>query len=186
MYIHTLARFCESRRCFSLLLSLKYISYLFSSAPSLLPYLLFVPLLHRSPRRKAIRVPLSSLPSACPPLLLSVVCAVAAVCVLLCPLPSPRPRGLFRVSVCCVCAPLKLFGGLLYVLPCVSWLLPSLVSHQAQNAVTVWADAPRICPRPFALLPVMCCRVFRCPFRGLSCLLSSVRVCVVLPCVVWW
>lgn len=66
---------------------------------------------------------------------------------------------------------------------------PSLVSYQAQDSVTVWADAPRVCPRPFVLLP-MCCRVSRCPFRrlfrGFSCLLSSVRVCVLLPAVVWW
>lgn len=99
------------------------------------------------------------LPSACPPLL-SVVCAVAAVaavCLLLC----PRPRALFRA---------------LCVLPCVV-LLPSLVSHQAQDSVTVWADAPRVCPRPYLLLSVMCCRVFRCPFLCLSCL---------LPAVVWW
>lgn len=69
------------------------------------------------------------------------------------------------------------------VLPCVV-LLPSLVSRQAQDSMTVWADAPRIYPRPCLLLP-MCCRVFRCPFRVLSCCLPCVRVCV-LPCVVWW
>lgn len=56
---------------------------------------------------------------------------------------------------------------------------PLLVSYQAQNAMTVWADAPRIFPRSCLLLS-MCCRglfrCFRCPFR----------VCVLLPCVVWW
>lgn len=58
-----------------------------------------------------------------------------------------------------------------------------LVSYQAQNAVAVWADAARICPRPYVLLP-MCCRcLFRCPFRGFR---PSVRVCVLLPCVLWW
>ena len=72
MYIHTLVCFCESRRRFSLFSPLNiYISLFFRSlpAPCLLPC---------SPpplsRRKAIRVPLSSLPfclpSACPPLLL--------------------------------------------------------------------------------------------------------------------
>ena len=68
------------------------------------------------------------------------------------------------------------------VVPCVLWWLPSLVKCQAQNSVTMWADAPRIYPRPCLLLP-MCCRVFRCPFRGFR---PSVRVCVLLPCVVWW
>ena len=56
-----------------------------------------------------------------------------------------------------------------------------LVRHQAQNAMTVGADAPRVCPRPCSLF--MCCRcLFRCPFRGFR---PCVRVCV-LPCVVWW
>ena len=191
MYIHTFTCFCESRRRFFSLLSLKYYILFFFrslSAPCLLPCSsLFPPPL---PRRKAIRVPLSSLPSclpsACPPLLLPAVCSVAAVCRLVCPLPPPRPRGLFRPAFCVFIpsgAPLKLPGGLLCVVPCVLWWLPSLVRHQAQNGVTVWADAARICPRPCLLLP-MCCRVFRwlsrgfrpC-VRGLSCL---------LPCVVWW
>lgn len=181
MYIHTLTCFCEYQRRFPLLLSLKYITYSFLlsalSVPSLLPCLLFVPLLHRSPRREARRearrAPLSSyLPSfrlsSAP-----AVCCVFRGCLLPYVLPL-SPSG----------APLKLSGGLLCVLPCVV-LLPSLVSRQAQNAVTVWANAPRVCPRPCLLLP-MCCRVFRCPFRGLSCgFLPCVRVCV-LPCVVWW
>ena len=90
-----------------------------------------------------------------------------------------------------VCVPLKLPCGLLCVLPCVFRLLPSLVCYQAQDAMTVWANAPRIIPRPFVLLLPMCCRglsrcPFRCLFRCLSCLLSSVRVCVLLPAVVWW
>ena len=63
---------------------------------------------------------------------------------------------------------------------CLLWWLPSLVSYQAQNAMTVGADAPCICPRPDLLLP-MCCRVSRCSFRGFR---PSVSVCVLLPCVV--
>ena len=79
---------------------------------------------------------------------------------------------------------LKISCGLPSCLLClvVLWWLPSLVRHQAQNAMTVGADAARICPRPDPLLP-MCCRVFRCPFRGFR---VSVRVCALLPCVVWW
>ena len=118
----------------------------------------------------------SCLPSACSPLLLPAVCAVAALPFALSPPLPLSPSG----------APLKLPGGLLCVLPCVVWLLPSLVCCQAQNGVTVWADTPRIYPRPCLLLPI-CCRVFRCPFR---CLFRgfrpSVRVCVLLPCVVRW
>lgn len=171
------------------LLSLKYITYSFFclSALSLFPpccRVSSVPPRSSSTAPQARGHPCSSLlPSflpAFPPLvfrcLLSVVCSVAAVCLL------PCPRGLFRVSV--VCAPLKLPGGLLCVLSCVL-LLSSLVRHQAQDGVTVWADAPRIYPRPFVLLP-MCCRwLFCCPFRVLSCgFLPCVRVCVLLPCVV--
>ena len=145
MYMHTLARFCESQRRFSLFSPLNIYISLFSCLPvlSLLPSLLLVLLL----------VPLlrsSSLPAVCP---LSF---------------SPF-----------------ISGGLLCVVPCVLWWLPSLVRHQAQNGVTVWADAPRICPRPCLLLP-MCCRVFRVLSRGFR---PRVRVCVrvcVLPCVVWW
>ena len=185
--MHTLARFCESRRRFSLFSPLNIYISLFSFSPCSLPAVCSPPPLSR---RKAIRVPLSSLPSclpsACPPLLLPAVCSVAAVCRLVCPLPPPHPRGLFRPAFCVFIpsgAPLKLPGGLLCVVPCVLWWLPSLVRHQAQNAMTVGADAARICPRPCLLLP-MCCRVFRwlsrgfrpC-VRGLSCL---------LPCVVWW
>ena len=170
--MHALARFCESQRRFSLLLSLKYLYISFFRslpAPCLLPC---------SPpplsRRVAIRVPLSSLPSclpsACPPLLL-LPCVPWLPCRL-------SPSG----------APLKLPGGLPSCLLClvVLWWLPSLVRHQAQDSVTVWADAPRIYPRPCLLLP-MCCRVFRCPFRVLSRgFRPCVRVCVLLPCVVWW
>ena len=185
MYIHTLTRFCESRRRFSSLLSLKYISYLFFclSDLSLLPACCRAP--PRSPpplpRRVAIRAPLSSLPSclpsACPPLL-SVVCSVAAVPFALSPSLPLSPSG----------APLKLSGGLPSCLLClvVLWWLPSLVRHQAQNGVTVWADAACICPRPCLLLP-MCCRVFRRLIRVLSRgFRPCVRVCVLLPCVVWW
>ena len=111
---------------------------------------------------------LSSAPAVCCVFRGCRVCPAVSCCVLLC----VRPEAPRRPSVCpaAVCL--------------------SLVRHQAQDAVTVWADAPRICPRPDLLLP-MCCRVFRCPFRGLSCCLPSVRVCVLLPCVllpavVWW
>lgn len=167
-----------------LLLSLKYITYSFSacslSVPSLLPCLLFVPLLHRSPRRKAIRVPLSSLPSLrlssrcllpCVPWLPWLPCVsfrLPVPCSVLCVRALEAPR---RPSVCpSVCRA----------------ACPSLVSHQAQDGVAVWADTPRICSRPFVLLP-MCCRVSRCPFRVLSCgFLPCARVCVLLPCVVWW
>ena len=147
------------------LLSLKYLYISFFRslhAPCLLPC---------SPpplsRRKAIRVPLSSLP-AFPPLVLRSCCRVS----------DP--------AVCCLCAvSCGDLGGLPSCLLClvVLWWLPLLVRHQAQDSVTVWADAACICPRPCLLLP-MCCRVFRwlsrgfrpC-VRGLSCL---------LPCVVWW
>ena len=81
-------------------------------------------------------------------------------------------------SSCPLCVPWLLCVSCC-VLSCVSCRVcpacPSLVSYQAQDGVAVWADAPRICPRPCLLLP-MCCRVFRCSSRGLSCL---------LPCVVW-
>ena len=138
MYIHTLVCFCESRRRFSSLLSLKYISYLFFCLSDL------------------------SLLPAC--------CCMFRGCRAVCPLSIGH-------------AP-KLSGGLPSCLLClvVLWWLPLLVHRQAQNSVTVWADAACICPRPFVLLP-MCCRVSRCPFRVFR---PSVRVCVLLPCVVWW
>ena len=179
--MHTFTRFCESQRRFSLLSPLNiYISLFFCLyVLSLLPVCCRASL--RSPpplpRRVAIRVPISSLPSclpsACPPLLLLCVPWLpAAVCPLL---PSPF-IPIWRA--------LKLSCGLPSCLLClvVLWWLPSLVKCQAQNGVAVWADAACICPRPCLLLP-MCCRVFRCPFRGF---LSCVRVCVLLPCVVWW
>lgn len=151
---------------FSPLLSLKYITYSFfclSALPvlSLLPCV-FRPSLLPSTTHQARGHPCSSLP-AFPPLVLR--CLLLLPCVpwlvpscLLC----VRPEALRRPSVCrAVCRA----------------ACPSLVCCQAQNAVTEWADAPRIYPRPYPCPLVMCCRVFRCPFRGLSCL---------LPCVVWW
>ena len=163
---------------FSSLLSLKYISYLFFlsacslPAPCLLPCSsLFPPPL---PRRKAIRVPLSSLPAFPPLVLRSCSCCVFRGCRAVCPLSIGH-------------AP-KLPGGLPSCLLClvVLWWLPLLVRHQAQNSVTVWADAPRIYPRPCLLLP-MCCRVFRRLFRVLSRgFRPCVRVCVLLPAVIWW
>ena len=194
MYMHTLARFCESRRRFSLFSPLNIYISLFSFSPCSLPaaVLLLSPPLSR---RKAIRA--SLLPPFLPSLRLSsapapAVCSVAAVCRLVCPLPPPHPRGLFRPAFCVFIpsgAPLKLSGGLPSCLLClvVLWRWPLLVSHQAQNAMTVGTDAARICPRPCLLLP-MCCRVFRCPFRVLSRgFRPSVRgLSCLLPCVVWW
>lgn len=155
MYIHTLTRFCESQRRFSLLIPLKYYILFFLSVCSL-----SAPLL----RRVSIRASLLRLSSA------PAVCSVPA-CLAVCPLSSSPFVPIWRA--------LKLSGGLLCVLPCVFRLLPSLVRYQAQDAVAMWTDAPRICPRP--CLPLsMCCRgLFRCPFRGF-------RPCVLLPCVVWW
>ena len=92
---------------------------------------------------------------------------MAAVCLLL---RVRAPEALRRPSVCPV----------VFRAAC-----PSLVSYKAQDSVTVWADAPRIYPRPYLLLP-MCCRVFRRLSRGFR---PRVRVCVrvcVLPGVVWW
>lgn len=163
---------------FSSLLSLKYITYSFFclSALSLFPPCCRLSLLSSVPpplpQARGHPCP-SLLPSACPPDACSCCvfrgCRVSSGgCRALCPSPSLplSPSG----------APPKLPGGLLCALPCVL-LLPSLVRHQAQDGVTVWADAPRVCPRPFVLLP-MCCRVFRCPFCGLPCCL--------LPVVPWW
>lgn len=118
---------------------------------------------------------LFSLPSFC----------LSAVCLLLCPVPfcllCPVTAVPFALSpplpLSPSGAPLKLPGGLLCVV-----LLPSLVSYQAQDGVTVWANATCVYPRP--CLPLsMCCRVFCCPFCGFR---PSVRVCVLLPCVFWW
>ena len=163
------------------LLSLKYyiLFFLFSpcSRPSCRVPLRASPLVSSTLQTRGHPCP-SLLPPflACPPLLLPAVCSVAAVPFALSPSPPLYLSG----------APLKLPGGLLCVVPCVLWWLPSLVRHQAQNAMTVGADAPRICPRPCLLLP-MCCRVFRWLFRVLSRgFRPSVRVCVLLPCVVWW
>ena len=79
-------RFCESRRRFFSLLSLKYLYISFFRslpAPCLLPCSSLFP----PPLR------LSSAPAPA-------VCSVAAVCRLVCPLPPPRPRGLFRPVFC--------------------------------------------------------------------------------------
>ena len=177
--MHTFTRFCESRRRFSLSSPLNiYISlfYLCLSDLSLLPACCRAP--PRSPpplpRRVAIRAPLSSLPAFPPLVLRSCSCRVFRGCRAVCPLS-------FSPFVPIGHAP-KLSGGLPSCLLClvVLWWLPSLVHRQAQNGVTVWADAARIYPRPCLLLP-MFCRVFRCPFRVLSCGLSCL-----LSCVVWW
>ena len=154
------------------LLSLKYLYISFFFVLSLLPPCCRAPPCSPPPlsRRVAIRVPLSSLPSCLPSLPSAPPsCRVFRGCRAVCPLSIGH-------------AP-KLSGGLPSCLLClvVLWWLPSLVRHQAQNGVTVGADAPRICPRPCLLLP-MCCRVSRRLFR------VSVRVlsCCLLPCVVWW
>ena len=164
------------------LLSLKYlyISF-FSFSPCSLPaaVLLLVP--SSAPPGARPSASLSPRPSLLLPAFLPLVfrCLLLLPCVvwwLPCLVPSPsislyprlaRPEALRRPSVC----------PAVFRADC-----PSLVSYKAQNSVTVWADAPRIYPRPCLLLP-MCCRVFRCPFRGFR---PSVRVCVLLPCVVWW
>ena len=163
MYMHTLVRLCESQRRFSLFSPLNIYISLFCLC--LLPCSSC--LLLRSPGAwPSVSLSPPFLP-AVPPLVLRSCCCVS----------DP--------AVCCLCAvSCGDLGGLPSCLLClvVLWWLPSLVKCQAQNGVAVWADTARIYPRPCLLLP-MCCRVFRCPFRGF---LSCVRVCVLLPCVVWW
>ena len=176
--MHTLARFCESRRRFSLFSPLNiYISLFYLCLPdlSLLPALSLCSLPAAVFPSSTLQAQGHPCPSLLPPFLPSLrlssvaaVCSVAAVPFALSPSLPLSPSG----------APPKLSGGLLCVVPCVV-CCPSLVHRQAQNAMTVWAEAPRICPRPCLLLP-MCCRY---PFRGF---LPCVRVCVLLPCVVWW
>ena len=136
---------------------------------SLLPVCCRVPLLHSPGARPSVSLSPPSLP-AFPPLALRSCCCMFRGCRAVCPLSIGH-------------AP-KLSGGLPSCLLClvVLWWLPLLVHRQAQDSVTVWADAACICPRPDPLLP-MCCRVFRWLFRGFR---PCVRVCVLLPCVVWW
>ena len=130
MYMHTLARFCESQRRFSLFSPLNIYHIFFS------------------------------------------VCCVFRGCRV-----SPAVSPWLVPCVCCVCAPEALRRPSVCPAVCRA-ACPSLVSYQAQDSVTVWADAPRVYPRPCPLLP-MCCRwLFCCPFRVLSCCL--------LPCVVRW
>ena len=169
MYIHTFARFCESRRRFFSLLSLKYL-YISFFVLSLLPACCCVPLLRSPGAWPSVSLSPPSLPClpfrlpSAPP-----VCCVFRGCRAVCPLSiGHAPKLSCGLPSCLLC---------LVVL----WWLPLLVHHQAQNAMTVGADAARICPRPCLLLP-MCCRVFRRLFR------VSVRVlsCCLLPCVVWW
>ena len=163
--MHTFTRFCESQWRFSPLLSLKYLYISFFRslpAPCLLPC--FSPFPSSAPQARGH-----------PCLRSSCSCRVFRGCRAVCPLSISPFVPIGRA--------LKISCGLPSCLLClvVLWWLPLLVRHQAQNGVTVWADAACICPRPCLLLP-MCCRVFRCPFRGFR---PSVRVCV-LPCVVWW
>ena len=155
------------------LLSLKYL-YISFFVLSLLPACCRVPLLHSPGARPSVSLSPPSLPAFPPLVLRSCSCRVFRGCRAVCPLSIGH-------------AP-KLSGGLPSCLLClvVLWWLPLLVRYQAQNGVTVWADAACICPRPCLLLP-MCCRVSRWLFRGLSRgFRPSVRVCALLPCVVWW
>lgn len=157
MYMHTLARFCESRRRFFSLLSLKYLYisffYLCLSVLSLLPACCRVP--PRSPPplpgREAIRA--SSL-SAFPPLALrSCSCRVFRGCRAVCPLSiGHAPEAPRRPSVCravcrlvaavtrppsgakrcdsvgrCTAYISPALSPLAYVLPCVPLSVPLLV-----------------------------------------------------------
>lgn len=158
--MHTLARFCESQRCFfSLLIPLKYYILFFVSSP----------------------------------FLLRVLCLPAAVCLLVCPLPSPPspllllpaviPIGraleaLWRPSVCsavCRLAPAvtrPLSGAkrrgsvgrctaymspalspLAYVLPCVPLSVP-------------WLPAVRPCVCPAALCRLVAIKVYTPQYPG--------------------
>lgn len=186
--------FASHSGVFSLFSPLNIYISLFFCLPvlSLLPVCCRAPLVSSSTLQARCHPCPSLLPSACPPFLPAVcpvvscsvspwlvspwlvpfclLCALwlpAAVCPLspLCPRLARR-EALRRPSVCVVSL----------------WRLPLLVHRQAQDGVTVWADAPRICPRPCLPLP-MCCRVSRCLFRGFR---VAVSVCVLLPCVVWW
>lgn len=153
--------------------------YTFASLDGVFSLLSPLNILHTLFSFRLSLLPVCCRPSLLPafPLLVLRSCCLLCVpwlpCVSCCVLLCVRPEAPRRPSVCpaAVC--------------------PSLVRHQAQDAVTVWADAPRICPRPYLLLP-MCCRVFRCPFRVLSRGFRPsvcVRVllpCVLLPAVVWW
>lgn len=165
-------RFCESQRRFSLISPLNILHTFLSLFPPCCRVSSSLPS-STAPQARGHPRPSLLLP-AFPPLVLRCLSCLLCVrpgCLAVCSLSSSpfipigrAPEALRRPSACPVV--------------CVSWLLPSLVHHQAQDSVTVWADTPRIYPRPFALLPVMCCRCsFRGLFRGLSCLLS---------CVVWW
>ena len=169
MYIRTSIRFCESQRRFSLFSPLNIYISLFRSLPAPFPSSTAAP-----GARPSVFLP-SCLPSACPP---DACCRVFRGCRVS---PSVSPSPWLVPCVClCVCSSRRPSVCRSVCVP----RLPLLVHRQAQNSVTVWADAPCICPRPFVLLP-MCCRVFRCPFRVLSCgFLPCVRV--LLPCVVRW
>ena len=170
MYIHTLACFCESQRCFFSLLSLKYITYFFSvclislySLPAAVSPLL-------SPRRAAIRVPLSSLPSCLPSLIPSApVCCVCRGC-RVCPVVSPsvspspllvpscllcvRPEALRRPSVAAVTrqpSGAKQCGS---VGRCTAYMSPAF----CPPLVYVLPCVPSLVPW-LVLLPAACCRL---------------------------
>ena len=170
------------------LLSLKYLYISFLFVLSLLPACCRVPLLHSPGARPSVSLSPPSL-SVFPPLVLrSCSCRVFRGCRVSSGVSHSASPSPWLVPSCLLCvhpighAP-KLSGGLPSCLLClvVLWWLPLLVHRQAQNAMTVGADAPRIYPRPDPLLP-MCCRVFRRLSRGFR---PCVRVCV-LPGVVWW
>lgn len=142
MHIHTFTRFCESRRCFSLISPLNILHTFFCLSalslisPCSLPAAvcrLRASLLHSPGARPSVSLSPPFLPSACPPLLLPAVCSVAAVCLLLCsvvsPSVSPSPC---LVPSCLLCAPLKLSGGLLLVL--LSCVVLPVVTRQPSGA----------------------------------------------------
>lgn len=102
MYMHTLARFCESQRRFSLLLSLKYITYSFFSlsvSPRSPP-----PPLPQAQGHPCPSLLLPCLPSACPPSAPAVccVCRGCRVCPVVSPSVSPSPWLVPCVCLLCV------------------------------------------------------------------------------------
>lgn len=162
MYIHTSTCVCESRRCFP------------SFSPLNITYSFLPPL-----------------PSFCVlsrPCAFCVFCACLLPCVVWCApfrLPVPVAPAACRLPslLFCRCPHLaRLEAPRPSVCPAVCRAAcPSLVRHQAQDAVAVWADAPRICPRPYRLLSVMCCRCLSCLvlLPWLSCRLDAL-------CLLWW
>ena len=170
MYMHTLARFCESQRRFFSLLSLKYITYSFSFRLSLLPAAVSPPRSPPPPLPQARGHPRPSL------LLPSCLLLVLRSCLLCVPwLPC--------VS-CCV---------LLYsvVSPSVSpspWLVPCvcLLRVRAPEALRRSSVCPAVCPAPAVTRQPSgakrCDSVGRCT----ACMSPALSpLAYVLPCVPW-